>query len=163
MSTMHRAFASKDSGWVADAVAADLNIVLPAGATLKRFLVHNQEIKGTTNGVDLGAVANWSYGITISFTAGQYVGRTIFQRTCAVPVQTVGLYDVVAADRIYSQLINGGDETFFVDQRVSFGLRSGPAFTINIRTGIQQGPGWTGLLSNSRYRMIFTVIYETVP
>jgi hypothetical protein len=46
---------------------------------------------------------------------------------------------------------------------VSFGLRSGPAFTINIRTGIQQGPGWTGLLSNSRYRMIFTVIYETVP
>lgn len=163
MATMHEAFASKDSGWVAGATMATLNILLPAGATLKRFLIQNQIITGTTNGVDLGAVANFYYGQFVSFTSGQYVNKVIFRKQYWIPNQVVGLYDVLAANRIYSQLINGGDETFFVDQRVSYGLRSGPEFNIQLVTGNAIGPGWTGALSNTKYQVIFKVIYETVP
>lgn len=163
MATMHKVIAAFDDGWVADAPMAQLDILIPAGATLKRYLVHAQTVSGTTNGIGVAAAGRFSYGMTVSFTSGQYVGDVIFRKQWAIPTQTVALYDVLSNARVYTQYLNGGDETFFVDQRCSYGLRSGPAFNLRLDTRSYVALGWTGLLSNARYSVIFTAIYETVP
>jgi hypothetical protein len=163
MATMHEAIASADTSWAAGSVMATLDIVLPAGATLKRFLIQNQIMTGTTTGAGFGSVANFYYGQNVSFTSGQYVDRVIFRKQYAVANELVVLYDNATLQRIYSQLINCGDETFFVDQRASYGLLSGPAFNLRLVTGNAVGPGFTGALSNTKYQVVFKAIYETSP
>lgn len=164
MVTMHSVFSSYDNvGWTVGTSFPNLDVAIPAGATLKRFIVSNQFYQGTTNGLVFSAIGNWGIRTEVAIVAGQYATRSLFLHRCALPQQVVGLYDNVALNRVYSSAICAGDQDLLIDQRVSFGTRSGPGFTIRCTNTIVGGLGFTGALANTGGTARFLCIYETLP
>lgn len=163
MVTMHRIDASVDGAVWQVSTFDRRDLAIPAGATLKRFLVTGVRISGTTNGIDLNAVGNFQAQQRVYIVGGPDDGTTLWRTSKSIPFELVGLYDVAVANRVYSQLINGGDETFYINERTSYGKRDGPGFTLRLDTFFQQIRGWTGLLSNQWFSTVFSAFYETLP
>lgn len=163
MVTNHWVSSSSDTGWVPGATFTTRNIAVPAGATMKRFVVRAHVIQGTTNGANLGAVGNFYCTQDVTIVSGDYATRNLYHQDVAIEAQLAGLYDVASGARIYSQLLNCGDERFLIDQRCSYGKRDGAGFTVRYTGAIFVGPGFTGLLSNSHATAEFRVLYETLP
>jgi hypothetical protein len=130
---------------------------------MKRILVRNTRMQATTIGVGIPAVGNFGLRQTIDIIAGDYNPRNLFLQRIALPCQLGTLYDPSSGGRIFSQLINGGDNDFRINERVSYGLRSGAGFTVRYAASIYEAGGFTGLVSNSSATAQFRVLYETVP
>jgi len=150
-------------GWTVGTVFPNRDLVVPAGATMKRFVVTNNDYQATTNGAGLAAVGNFALRQSVDIVSGAYAPRRLLLRRCPIPKQVVGLYDPVSANRIYSELLHGGDNEFEINEKTSYGLRSGPTFTVRLSTQITGGLGFTGLLSNTNATVLFRVLYETLP
>lgn len=164
MVTNHHVFAAYDNtDWNPGSSLPNLDAVIPAGATLKRFQVHGTVIAGTTNGEGLGATGNFNIDQTVTIVAGQYATRELLRRRVAIPGQILPIYDVILAKRIYSQSINGGDNEFLINQRCSYGLRIGAAFTVRYAAFISVAAGFGGAVSNRTASAVFSLFYETMP
>jgi hypothetical protein len=162
--TNHWVASSFDNvGWTVGTTLPNRDIVIPAGATLKRFVVSQTRMQGTTNGIGLGAVGNFDLVQTVSIISGPYAGHTLWASRRAIASQFVGLYDVAVANRVYSELINAGDNEFLINERTAFGTRTGAAFTVRYASGVSGGIGFTGLISNASASANFRVLYETSP
>lgn len=164
MVTNHWVNSSFDNfSWTTGTSLPNRDIVIPAGATLKRFVVSGTHMLGSTNGVNLAAVGTFYIQQTVSITTAPYAGHILFQRQEIIPFELVGLYDPVSGGRIYSQLFAGADMFFGINERTAFGKRSGAAFTVRYASFIGGGIGWTGLMSNSSATANFRCMYETSP
>lgn len=140
-------------------LSPDLTLNVPAGSTLKRFVLHNTNIGAFTTGLNVNQVCSlWvQYDLTIS--AGQYAGRRIFLTTRAVPHQVVGFHDVLTAARVYTVSAQGGDNELGFNQRCSYGTADGPGFTVRLQTLIGNYPIGFGFPPGSASAVLSLLYY----
>lgn len=163
MVSYHWLDAGTFGAWVVGAGLTNIDIDIPAGATLKRCISIGHIIQGTTNGVNLAAVGNFWMNQRLVIVGGPNNNHVLYRSAHALAGQLVGLYDVVGANRIYSQLINVGDEVLGFNVKTSIGKRTDPTFKVRYQYALSVGPGWTGLLSNAQASIGFAALYETLP
>ena|ERR1700741_95157 len=98
---------------------------LPAGATLKRFMVRQAAFyaKNQSNSFNdtFGMYVNW----TVHFTSGPNSGRTIYSTNRDIPVE-FGL-NPGSISNVYSAIWHAGDNELGFNERCSYGLASGAA------------------------------------
>lgn len=121
-------------------LAPELSLNIPAGSTLKRFVLHNCNIGAFTTGTDVNRVCSLFAQYTLYISAGQYAGRNLFTTLRRVPHQVVGFHDVLTAQRVYTVSASAGDNELGFNQRCSYGTADGPGFTVKLRTLIGNYP-----------------------
>lgn len=163
MVTNHWLEVGSGGPWAPGGALVDLDIAIPAGATLKRFVAYDHEFVGTTHGAGQGAVGNFTLFRKIWITNGPYTNHVLWQDIVSLASQIVAFHDVVLAAQIYSQQINAGDQGLMINERTAFGKRSGPGFNLRYSVTSRIGPGFTGLVSNALQNRAFKAMYETLP
>lgn len=121
-------------------LSPDLLLDIPAGSTLKRFILHDCNIGAFTSGTDVNRVCSLWANYTLDIISGQYAPRQLFHTTRAVPHQVVGFHDVLTAQRVYTVSAQAGDNELGFNQRCSYGTADGPGFRVRLRTLIGNHP-----------------------
>lgn len=127
----------------------DLNI--PAGAVLKKFVVCNANFQGFIQGNDYRAVTPVHVVQQVSFTTGHYAGRILYETFRAPTIATNGFYDVLTGTQYYTTYFSGGDEVFGIDQKCSYGQLGYPAMNLRYSATIS-AQGW-GIVPTQRFEM----------
>lgn len=135
-------------------------LAIPAGSTVKRFIIRRHVINFVQTGNAYTTVGTWYHSQSLSFTTGPYAGRGIYASYRAVKPQLTAVYDVAATQRIYSGFFSDGDETHFVDQRCSYGGPSSAAQTLTLLTAlVMNGSGLSDAVTNFFYEVELYVLY----
>jgi len=159
VSRYHWLTGSVDSSYAAGGGAfPSLSVNIPAGATMKRFLTNGIQITGVSTGAAFDFVVPMFYGVQVDITAGAYSPRNIYKTTRMLPFQAVTLYDSTTAQRIYSNYVSGGDLECAINVKCSYGLASGPGFTVTLSSGIGHAIGALGVVTG-RMAYAFHVLY----
>lgn len=127
----------------------DLNI--PAGAVLKKFVVCNANFQGYIQGNDYRSVTPVHVDQVVSFTTGHYAGRILYETFRAPTLATNGFYDVLTGTQYYTTYFSGGDEVFGIDQKTSYGQLTYPAMNLRYAATIS-AQGW-GVSGSQRFEM----------
>ena len=133
------------------------NVVLPAGATIKRFQLRNANIAGYNSGVDTTWRRVGAFSEQVSFTAGPMINRIIYSSIRRVPFNVTAFF--AAAVPVFDYYVNAGDNELAFNQRCSYGLASGPTQTLTFtgRYIIEAGSSSGNLIGNFQYS--FAVLY----
>jgi hypothetical protein len=122
---------------VGNSVLPDLNIALPAGATLKRFITRGN-FQGLFSGYDVNFLQPLYTTFQFQFSTGPNAGRIIHYDTRIIPAQYLALFDTTypTNNRIYTQICNAGDLELAVNEKCSYGKASGAAANFQCLTRI---------------------------
>lgn len=134
MTTRHWLRGGFDTVWTAGINIGDVDLVVPAGGIVKRFLLRQVSITGYVQGFNYNSLTPLRMLMSVNIIAGEYAPRDIYLTHRRVPSDYVGLYDIV--DRNYTQYVNGGDLELGFNQRASYGTAGGPGMTIRFRPTI---------------------------
>lgn len=140
----------------------DCQVTIPAGGTLKRFMVNGPQFMAFYSGNDVNKIQNVRSQFNVTLGGGQYAGREIFSCVRAHPQQVVGIYDSSQGPgfgRVYSQWQCVGQLELGFNEKCSYGLATGPSFTVTLASRIltQNGQGPLYLLGN--YGLTFRCLY----
>lgn len=149
--------------WAGGTVLTNLDIAIPAGATLKRFVIDRTRMQGRSTGVGILAVGGLILSQEVRITTAPYLGHVLFHQDIAIPATLAGFHDPLTAQRIYTMYYNGADESFTINERTAFGLRSGPGFTVRYSSSVRSTLGFTGGVGDPLASANFRALYETVP
>lgn len=127
----------------------DLNI--PAGAVLKKFVVCNANFQGFIQGNDYRAVTPVHVVQTVTFTTGHYAGRILYE-TFRCPTMAHGEFlSSLSGTQFYTTYFSGGDEVFGIDQKCSYGQLGFPAMNLRY-SAVISAQGW-GITPSQRFEM----------
>jgi hypothetical protein len=113
--------------------AQPFDIALPAGAQMKRFLIHQCHFGAVSQGQGAQFLGDISLLWTIKFTSGPNLNRVIWSAHRDVPFQTEGYVPVIGnADKCY---FHGGDLELGVDQKATYGTAAGGAQSLAFTYG----------------------------
>lgn len=163
MVTNHWVEVGSGGPWAPGGALVDLDIPIPAGATLKRFLAYDHEFVGTSHGAGQGAVGNFTLFRRIWIVGGPYNNHTLWQDIVSLTSHFLAFYDVGLATQIYSMQICAGDQGLMINERCAYGKRTGPGFTLRYSATSRIGAGFTGLVSNANQNRALKALYETLP
>ena len=159
MSRYHWLNTSYDQAWPAGGgTLTNLDVVIPAHATMKRFVVRNTGIQGVGTGIGFDMVVNLFWLCSIDIVAGQYSPRNLFGTQRAIPAQVVALYDTPTTQRVYTHYVNAGDNELGINEKASYGLTTGGTFTVRLATSIHKQAGALSIISG-RAQAEFKVLY----
>ena len=149
--------------WNALGSLPNIDIAIPAGATLKRFVAFDHQFNAIQTGLAFNVVGNFSILQQVTIVGGPDNGHTLWQSIHPLTSNVVALNDVTTIQRVYTQYVNAGDDTLMINERTAFGKRTGPGFTLRYAVATFVGPNFAGALSYSSYNYAFKALYETVP
>lgn len=152
MPTSHWVNASFDVAFSAGFGVRQLDVNIPATATMKRFLLRGARVMATHSGIGFEPINTLFWTASVDIIAGQYSPRNIFKTSRAVPQNIVALYDVVTAQRVYTQYALACDNELSFNERTSYGTSGGPGMTVRCELSLNKHPGvyafpdgrWTG-------------------
>lgn len=147
-----------DIPYSGDTTLPQLNIAVPATATMKRFLVSPCRISGFSQGVSPNRIVPLSLTHSVDIVSGEYSPRNIYRTSRRVPYQALVRQPVLGPDPEYTMYVNGGDNEFSVNQRCSYGTSSGPGFTVRCQSAIVAPPGSLAFPSG-HIQIAFRVLY----
>lgn len=127
-------------GFPAPLTPTNVDLPLPANALVKRFQLRQVNIQGYNAGVNNFYVEPLAMRQTVSFTSGFYSGRTIYQASRAVPMQSTVF--LATAIPTYNVWYFGGDNEMGFNERCSYGGQGKPASNIRFQWIIYSNPGW---------------------
>lgn len=116
-----------------------VNIAVPAGATMKRFMLKGVQILGYADQTDLGAIHPLSWYSLVEITSGDYAGREIYRTYRRIPMETIGIYNPLHSpgpSAQYAQYVSAGDLEIGFNERCSYGKRTGPGFNVRFSSAI---------------------------
>lgn len=137
-----------------------LTLNFPAGAQMKRFLVYKNLFFGTASGPNL----NYAQPITlfqqVQFTSGVNNTRKIYQTFRRVQCDYPVLFDSTLAfnNRIYTTIMNAGDESLLINEKSSYGKASEPAYNLTL-TGTISCRGASPTLFSGSANYSFKALY----
>jgi hypothetical protein len=113
---------------------ANLDLVIPAGGQLKKFIIHRHLFFGTSSGPNLNYAQTITLFRTVNIISGAYSPRELFVRHDRLHCDYPTLFDSTLAfnNRIYTTLLAACDDDLFVDQKCTYGKTSGASFTIRL-------------------------------
>jgi hypothetical protein len=110
------------------------DLAFPAGAQLKRFIVCNNLFFGTASGSNL----NYAQPLTL-YQKFQFIGgvndlRVPYETFRALHCDYLTLFDssLVFNNRIYTTILNAGDESLLINQKSTYGKATEPAYTLRL-------------------------------
>jgi hypothetical protein len=108
------------------------NVVLPASAILKRFVINGLDIRGIATGTGFNVIDNYALSMTIQLNNPLYGLRQLFYGSYRLRSMNTALYDIATTQRIYTQYLSIGDQDCGVSKRTSYGQTgSGTISTIS--------------------------------
>lgn len=125
-----------DVGFVGTTTLPDRDIVIPATATLKRFIVHRTRVNATSEFDHYSQVNALTMNMTVEIVAGQYSPRMLYRTSRHVTHEVTAFRDPIQILSYYSQFVNAGDLELGINQKVSYGTSDGPGFTIRLASSI---------------------------
>lgn len=152
MPTAHWVLNTFDTNYSGQETFPNLDIPVPAGATMKRFVCLGTKLDGRSSGPGIQFIQPVWLHMTVSIIAGQYFGSTLFRTTRSVKVEAVGLYDSATLERIYTGYYHAGDNEFGFNQRCSYGTGNGPGFTVRLASFLSIPAG--GIVTQPTGRMV---------
>jgi hypothetical protein len=140
----------------------DIDLVVPAGSILKKFLVRNTSLMAVQTGAGYNTVGPIQINMLVEWIPLGVAARKIYQSSRQVPQVVTSLYDVIDAARIYSMYYNGGDNEFSVDQECSYGKKT-DAFdsTVKFRWSLFGGVGGLTFAPAGIMSYEFAALYYT--
>lgn len=159
MVTNHWLQGGLDGTWTAGSAQPAINLAIPAGGIMKRFLMRAMSFQGYSTGVGFNAPAPLRLTMTVDITTGPDAPRNIYETMRVIPSRYVALYDNATLQRVYTQYIEGGDNELAFNQRCSYGTRAGPGFNVRLTMGVfPLGGALTTPAGSAKYT--FRVLYE---
>lgn len=139
----------------------DLNI--PAGATLKKFVVCNTMCQGWIQGNDYRSTTPIHITQTVTFTTGHYAGRILWEQIQMPEQSSSAFINAVTGNQFYQMYFNGGDTIFGINAKCSYGDLSTPAMNLEYSATIA-AQGW-GVSSTQRieFYSTFKALFQTTP
>lgn len=162
MTTSHWLRGGHDGTWNINAAFTPTSLVIPAGATLKRFQVNEFVIEGITTSGAYNGVSPLHCTYSIMVTAGQYNGRRLFSTSRRVPVEFTAIAAGIPVTQAYFAYVSAGDNELGCDQPCSYGTAAGPGFTITMTLGVFGVSGAGGGMSG-HVQYTFAALYLTTP
>lgn len=160
MPTSHWVFSSVDSSSVGPFYVRNLDVAVPAGATMKRFLLNNCSVTSRHSEEGFQQINMLYQQTTVEVISGQYNGRELYRQTVRVPMEIAAFFDSSNFQRIYSAYYYAGDRELGINEKCSYGTRDGPGFTVRCQvSGDKQAGGFN--VPNVAYRFVFRVLYLT--
>lgn len=162
MTTNHWVFGSRDTAWAGPTVFGVIDIVIPAGATLHRFLLKDVEINGTASGEGFHTCEAHYMLWSVDIVLGQYAPRKLYSTIRRIPQDLTALWETTTSKRIYTQHMNSGDVEHGFNVKCSYGKTGGAAFTVRLTSAIAVPAGTLGS-ANGRAQFSFWALYSTTP
>lgn len=162
MPTSHWVFSSVDSSSVGPFFSRNLDVVIPAGATMKRFILKGTRLTGKHSLADFEKVNVVYQNSTVDVIAGQYNGRSLYRTTRRVPMEVTALYDSTTLERIYTSYYSAGDQDLGFNVRTSYGTADGPGFTVRCQVSADKHGG-AYAFPDLRFTFAFYALYFTLP
>ena len=149
------------SGFVNAHFFSDVPLTIPAGSTLKRFLVRRVVLDGYSTSGDYRGNTPPSLYLDVKFTAGHYLNRYIYRTCRGIPFQQSSLFDVVLGNQYYTNYYWGGDNEFGINERCSYGKVGYPAMTLSLQSSwiIDSPWGITPTASRLHLSLTFSALY----
>lgn len=161
MPTSHWVFSSVDSSSVGPFFVRNLDVVIPAGATMKRFILKGTRLTGKHSLADFEKVNLIYQTSTVDVIAGQYNGRNLYRTTRSVPMEVAAVYDSATFERVYTSYYHAGDLELGFNVKCSFGTASGPGFTVRCQVSADKHGG-AFAFPDLRYTFGFYALYFTL-
>src|SRR5438445_8123861 len=127
----------------------DLELFIPAGATLKRFLTRQTRVVGSITGFGNEYVNPQYMNFSVDLIFGEYGARNIYKTTRAIPFQVAATYQppgVGPSSLAYSQWNLACDQELAINQKTSYGTIAGEGFLMRLTSYITQAPGTPNVL-----------------
>jgi hypothetical protein len=159
MTSYHWIGNSYDVGFLTNPSLPAINLNVPAGATMRRFLTRAHEIYIIRHGLGFEYGIPFAMGNFVSITAGQYAGRILYQDSRRIPSTTVVHDDPTSLIGFYTVYAFGGDSDISFNQKCAYGTADGPGFTVTYNSGITQLVGGTKPFDGTA-RVQFRVLYS---
>lgn len=163
MATNHWVKNGTGGPWAAIGPMADVDIPIPAGATLRRFVCQDHSFTATMTGVGFDKVGNFYLLQRVWIPDGPYANHTLWQSVKPLRSEYAALYDIAVTERVYTQWLNAGDDTLLINEKTAFGTRVGPGFTLRYTLFSFAGPNFNGVFSYANLNYSLAALYETVP
>lgn len=160
MPTSHWIFTSRDDAYAGDTVIGNMDLAIPAGGTLHRFLVRGVRITGFSQGNNPNRVVPLSLVMTVDIVAGQYSPRNIYRTSRAIPFEFSAVQTSISPDKEYTQYVLAGDNECGINEKTAYGTSSGPGMTIRLAAHITAPPGSLPF-PVGRYALEFRALYST--
>lgn len=129
----------------------NLDIDIPAGATMKRFLTRDIRVIGTTSGYTVQRVSPQYMRWRVKIISGEYAPRVLYQATYSIPYTAVCLYDNASVGtafaRVYSMFELACDKEQAINEKCSYGLATGAGFTVRVESSVNQQAGTPAFMS----------------
>lgn len=162
MSTAHWVQAGQDTVWNVNTAVTPSQVVIPAGATMKRFTLTEVSVNGVHTANAYNGVSPLRLTYSIDIVAGQYAPRRLFSTSRRVPVDFAAFTGGIPVVQAYFAWVSGGDNELGCDQAVSYGTAAGPGFTVKITLGVFGANGTlTAMTGGIKYNL--RALYLTTP
>jgi hypothetical protein len=158
MSTAHWLQGGGSGAWTAGTPQPNIDIVIPAGATVKRFMLRQVSFSGYATGTDFNSLAPLHYLVSVDIIAGEYSPRNIYLQDRRLPSEFCVYFKTTAVKPDFTQYVGGGDQDLGFNQRCSYGTAGGPGMTFRMASGVFAA---SGALNNpaGNWNAQFRVLY----
>jgi hypothetical protein len=159
-SRYHWVQAGFQTSWSGTTVLPAADVVIPAGATMKRFVVSNFAITGKTVGSNQDTLQPIYCDEQVKITTNPYLNHILYDTTRMVPVQSLStmVTELGIGYRIYTQIVSAGDLELGINEKTSYGKIGGAAFTVRFQASIfPKGP--TPSLASGAVKYNFRALY----
>jgi hypothetical protein len=142
VSRYHWTFAAYDTNGVgSSAVMPQLDLPIPAGATMKRFLTRGNLFLADDGGTAYDRVIQRYMTYDVDIVSGQYFPRNLYRTKRRIPLNAVALFDSLADGRVHTGRHAAGDLELGFNQKVSYGTADGGGFTVRLSSSMNRMPG----------------------
>lgn len=162
MVTAHWTGGAFDLSFSNPGIIAPIDVVVPAGATVKRFLTRDTQCDLIRTGVGFEYASGFYSGAVVQIIAGEYSGRVVYQTARALDCDVTALYDNATLQRVYTCVARAADRELAINQKCSYGTAGGPGMTWRFTTGVSNMRGIT-LPFSGHYVLTFRLLYYTNP
>lgn len=90
-------------------------------------MLRNVQFNGLTTGNDVRYLNSWRWDHQVKVKISDFAFKNIYTSSRGVPTEVAALYDSQTFERIYTQVLTGGDNEFGFDQATAYG-KSGATF-----------------------------------
>lgn len=106
-------------GFLAPSVPTNVDLAIPANATLHRFQLRRVSIQGYSHGTGFQYIQPLAMAQIVSFTTGFYAGRVLYQSYKDVPYNHT-IWTPISGDNAYA-MYHAGDVQMGFNERCSYG------------------------------------------
>jgi hypothetical protein len=139
-------------------VATNVNIALPANATLKRFQLRKCSIQGFSHGTGFQYIQPLAMAQIVQFTSGFYSGKVIYQSYKDVPYNHT-IFVPITGDNAYA-MYHAGDREMGFNERCSYGGAGKAASNLQFQWYPISPPGYPNVYAvgmNYQFAALYSV------